>query len=132
MQDQSAQSLYLMSAVPKGTQSGYSRLMTEANKIKDLRRRRGLSEESLADAVGTGRSTIVKLQKGVLPITVEWAEKLAVALECKPWDILRDDKSEIDEALELMLRWRAVSKDGKASVLNVIRLIPPATTDPAA
>ena len=124
--------LNLTSALPKRTQSGYShRAMSDPNKLKELRKRRKLSEDKLAEAVGTGRSTIVKLQNGALPMTVEWAEKLAPALGCKPWDILRDDKSEADEALELMLRWRAVGENGKASVLNVIRLIPPAD-DPAA
>ncbi|PWC54253.1 helix-turn-helix transcriptional regulator [Azospirillum sp. A26] len=105
--------------------------MTEPNKLKELRKQRKLSEDRLAEIVGTGRSTIVKLQNGTLPITVEWAEKLASALGCKPWDMLRDDKSEAEEALELMLRWRAAGKDGKASVLNVMRLIPPEKPDPA-
>lgn len=48
--------------------------------LKDYRKAAGLSQDDLGQAVQSGRSTIVKLEKGALPITEAWAERLAPAL----------------------------------------------------
>lgn len=58
--------------------------------LKDARQRAGLSQEKLGLAVGSGRSTIVKLEKGDLPFTEEWAKRLAPALGLKPHQLLHD------------------------------------------
>lgn len=121
--------MYPMTDLPLRTHCGYIRAMGDPNKIRERRKACGLSEDGLAEAVGTGRSTIVKLQKGKLPLSVQWAEKLAVPLACHPWELLPDEKNEEFEAVELLLRWRAMGRDGKVSVLNVSRQIPPITVD---
>lgn len=64
----------------------YSRGMT--NRIKELRRLRGLTQDSLGKLVGTGRSQVVKLERGERRLTVEWMRRLARALECHPADLL--------------------------------------------
>lgn len=56
--------------------------------LKDARKRAGLSQEALGLAVRSGRSTIVKLEKGDLPFTEEWAKRLAPALGLKPHQLL--------------------------------------------
>lgn len=48
--------------------------------LKDARKRAGISQEALGLAVNSGRSTIVKLEMGVLPMTEAWAKKLAPVL----------------------------------------------------
>ncbi len=67
----------------------YSARMT--NRIKELRRRRGLTQDSLGKLVGTGRSQIVKLERGERRLTVEWMRRLARALECHPADLLSSE-----------------------------------------
>lgn len=52
--------------------------------LKDARKKAGLSQEALGAAVASGRSTIVKLEQGVLPLTEEWAKRLAPALKVRP------------------------------------------------
>jgi DNA-binding XRE family transcriptional regulator len=61
------------------------------NRIKELRRMRGLTQDGLGKLVGTGRSQIVKLERGERRLTVEWMRRLARALECHPSDLLEND-----------------------------------------
>lgn len=58
--------------------------------LKDARKRAGLSQEALGTAVGSGRSTIVKLERGDLPFTEEWAKRIAPAVGLKPHQLLYD------------------------------------------
>jgi len=60
------------------------------NRIKEIRKDRGLSQEQLADAVHTTKATISKLEKGDIQLTMEWMRKLARALECH-WAELGED-----------------------------------------
>lgn len=43
---------------------------------------------ALAEAAGTTGSTINKLEKGVMRLTTDWMEKIAVALEVQPAELL--------------------------------------------
>ena len=52
--------------------------------LRDARKRAGLSQEALGVAAQSGRSTIVKLETGSLPMTEEWAKRLAPHLGVKP------------------------------------------------
>ena len=57
--------------------------------LKDARKRAGLSQEALGLAADSGRSTIVKLEKGILPMSDAWAKRLAPHLGVRPdqlWD----------------------------------------------
>ena len=61
------------------------------NRIKELRRLRGLTQDGLGRLVGTGRSQIVKLERGERRLTVEWMRRLAKALDCHPADLLSNE-----------------------------------------
>ncbi len=63
------------------------------NRIKELRRLRGLTQDNLGKLVGTGRSQVVKLERGERRLTVEWMRRLARALECHPADLLVTEPS---------------------------------------
>ena len=58
--------------------------------LKDARKRAGLSQDALGQAARSGRSTIVKLERGDLPFTEDWAKRLAPALGIKPHQLLYD------------------------------------------
>lgn len=55
--------------------------------LRDARKKAGLSQEALGLKAGSGRSTIVKLEKGELPLTEAWAKRLAPFLHVRPSDI---------------------------------------------
>ena len=61
-----------------------------------MRRLRGLTQDGLGKRVGTGRSQIVKLERGERRLTVEWMRRLAQALECHPADLLANEPEGID------------------------------------
>jgi transcriptional regulator with XRE-family HTH domain len=64
--------------------------------IKTLREKRGLSRGQLGQMLTpqTPRQTIEKLEKGDIPLTVEWIEKIAVALEVDPASLVAGESGE--------------------------------------
>jgi len=55
--------------------------------LKEARRAAGLSQEKLGELVDSGRSTIVKLERGDLPLSEGWARRLAPVLGLKVNDL---------------------------------------------
>lgn len=58
------------------------------NPIRTHRAARGWSLQQLADAAGTSKSQIDKLEKGERRLTVDWMVRLARALGCDPRDLM--------------------------------------------
>lgn len=57
-------------------------------KIRDIRKRKGLTMQALADAVGTSQQQIDRLEKGHRKLTLDWLERLAQALGCSVLELL--------------------------------------------
>ncbi|MFG1226059.1 helix-turn-helix domain-containing protein [Xanthobacter wiegelii] len=51
-----------------------------ANNLKALRKQKGLSQQALAEMMGTTRSQYMKLEKGERRLSVQWIERAAEAL----------------------------------------------------
>lgn len=62
-----------------------------ANRIKKYRNRAGMTQQALADALGTGKSTVVKLERGERPLSQDWLSRMSAVLDCYPSDLLDDD-----------------------------------------
>ena len=60
-----------------------------ATTLKKLRERRKLTQQQLAEQVGTHRVTIAKLETGALRPGVDVLEALAKALKVKVTDLLK-------------------------------------------
>lgn len=58
------------------------------NRIREFRSARGWSLQNLAEAAGTSKSQIDKLEKGARRLTVDWMMRLAKPLGCDPRDLL--------------------------------------------
>ncbi len=58
--------------------------------IRTRRILKGLSQEQLGFSSDTHRTYIGALERGQKAITVEKLVKLAIALECTAWEILKD------------------------------------------
>jgi DNA-binding XRE family transcriptional regulator len=54
------------------------------NRVSELRKAKGLSQQMLATLVGTGKSQIVKLERGERRLDLAWIERLSRALEVPP------------------------------------------------
>lgn len=61
------------------------------NRIKDLRKEKGWSQQRLAEACGTSNQMIGYLERGDRGLTVEWMQKIASALEVDPAELLRQN-----------------------------------------
>lgn len=54
------------------------------NNIARYRKEAGLTQEGLAEAIGTTRSQLVKLERGERPINGDWLEKIGAACGVAP------------------------------------------------
>ena len=61
------------------------------NRLAELRRAKGLSQQTLAERVGTGKSQIVKLERGERRLDVRWIARLSEALEVPPQALLANE-----------------------------------------
>ena len=59
-----------------------------ANRLRELRKARGLTMEALAGLANTTASQINKLEKGDRRLTDEWMHRLAKALDCSAADLI--------------------------------------------
>src|SRR5262245_33684803 len=71
-----------------------------ASRIRELRDARGWSMADLAARMGTGASTINKLEKGRPQLTIAWLARLAAAFGIRPGDLLAEQPEELPAALE--------------------------------
>lgn len=60
------------------------------NRLKELRKARGLSQEALAERVGATKQQISKIERGVGAFTFHWAGRLATALDCYPSELMAE------------------------------------------
>jgi transcriptional regulator with XRE-family HTH domain len=60
------------------------------NRIKQLRKRRGLSQETIAERMGTIRGQVSKLESGTARLNDIWIDKLSKALACDPGELISD------------------------------------------
>jgi phage repressor protein C with HTH and peptisase S24 domain len=60
------------------------------NRIRTWRLKKDWSLQQLADACGTSRAQIDKLERGERRLTVDWMVRLAKALSCLPAELLPD------------------------------------------
>ncbi len=77
------------------------------NRIKELRKLRGLTLEALAERLNASNQHVSHLENGRRRLTVDWIERIAKALGCHPFELLDDRlavKSEREEALLELFR----------------------------
>lgn len=57
------------------------------NRLKEWRKHRSITQERLAEAVGTSHSTIQRIENGKIRLSDYWAMRLASALRCEPSEL---------------------------------------------
>lgn len=58
------------------------------NRIKELRKKKELTQEQLAQMLGVTQNAIYKLEAGESDLDMEWMEKISEALNVKPYELL--------------------------------------------
>lgn len=58
------------------------------NRISHFRKKAGISQEALGQALNSGRSTITKLERSEIPLNENWLARLSIVLKCTPTDLL--------------------------------------------
>ena len=58
------------------------------NRIREIREAAGLTQEELAEMVGTTATHIWRLEQGRTKLTADWMTRLAEALGCSPADLI--------------------------------------------
>lgn len=99
-------------------------LPTTDNRIREWRQKRGWSLQQLADAIGTSKSQVDKLEKGTRRLTVEWMVRLATPLDCDPRELMVSSSlaalkvaATSDKSLDLKAHIRAVPDFPKIGIL---------------
>ena len=60
------------------------------NRIKELRKARGLTLQQLAEQVGSSNQQISQLETGRRRLNLDWLERLSSALDCQPLELVDD------------------------------------------
>ena len=60
------------------------------NPIKPRRKSLKLTQQAVAEAIGTTKATIMKLEKGDMQLTESWMRRLAGPLKCRPEDLIAE------------------------------------------
>jgi phage repressor protein C with HTH and peptisase S24 domain len=60
------------------------------NRLSHVRKSAGFTQDGLAKALNTGRSTVTKLERSEIPMTDRWLDRLSKVLKCSASDILGD------------------------------------------
>lgn len=68
------------------------------NRIRPLREERGLTQDTLAERVGTTKMQISRLERGERRLTQGWMEKIGAALACPPAALLPGEGAAADAA----------------------------------
>lgn len=84
------------------------------NRIRDIRKARGLTQKQLADKIGANQSTVSKIEKGIANPTQQIMTRLADALDVEPIEFyeLSDLQDRTLDALARMdadQRWAALT-----------------------
>lgn len=90
------------------------------NRIRQLRKERGLTQRELAGMVNSSGQQICHLENGGRRLTVGWLEKLATALKCHPLELLTEQGlAKTDDEKKLLTLFRALGSTEQSMILEV-------------
>lgn len=96
--------------------------MNPANRVRELRKRAGLSQTQLATLAGISQPAISQIENDDRPLTIDWMRTIARILGCAPADLLSDDDNpdRLDpEERELVHNFRAAEPSQRTLIERV-------------
>jgi transcriptional regulator with XRE-family HTH domain len=103
------------------------------NRINELRRAAGLSQEALANLLGTSKMNVSRYETGKQDLTVEWMRRFAEALGCEAAELLSDSDNPMrlrPSERQLITRYRAASAERQDDLRRVAETLIPFTPMP--
>lgn len=89
------------------------------NRIKELRRAKGLTLQELAELVGSSNQQISQLETGRRRLNVDWLERLSKVFDCHPIEILDDGVLAQNEREKILLElFRGLSEEQQQAFLK--------------
>lgn len=98
-----------------------------ANYLRAWREFRKMSQDELADAVGTAKGVISLLENNKRPLSDKWLRKLAEALDTRPGHILDVDPNELDN--DIVDIWTRIPERDREQAARVLRTFTKTGTD---
>jgi len=86
--------------------------------LRDWRKARGLTQETLAALIGVDRTVISKVETEKLPYSQALLERAAAMLGCHPADLLTGPP---EDAETLSALWRAMPEDDRRKALAILK-----------
>ncbi len=102
---------------------------TTLKRLKDIRICKGLSQEHLARGLGVDRTTYIRKEQGLIPITTEEWLKIALTLDEEPayfFSSKEEGRSlvNVEEAERILLKlYRSLTPEEQQDMANSLRLM---------
>lgn len=103
------------------------------NRIREWRKARGMTLETVALAMGCSIPQVSQLERGATPLTLDWMIALARALNVEITDLLPADHAGgvlTPEERDLVQRYRAADHQQQAQLRAMADVIVPYTAEP--
>lgn len=89
------------------------------NNLRAWRKFRTMTQQELADAVGTTKSVISDLERGVVQLNDKWLRRLAPVLQTQPGHILDHDPADLDS--DIIDIWAHIDEADREQAARVLR-----------
>jgi transcriptional regulator with XRE-family HTH domain len=89
------------------------------NNLRAWRKFNRMTQQELADQVGTAKSVISDLERGVVQLSDKWLRKLAPVLKTQPGHILDYAPEDLDN--DIIDIWSHIDKDDRQQAARVLR-----------
>lgn len=100
---------------------------TPHNYLKAWREFRKMSQDTLAEKVGTAKGVISLLENGKRPLSDSWLRRLAEALDTRPGHIIDVDPNELDN--DIVDIWTRIPERDREQAARVLRTFTKTGTD---
>lgn len=87
--------------------------------LREWREHAKMTQEELADAIGTSKSTISDMERGRLQLSPKWLRKMAPVLKTQPGYILDHDPDDLDS--DVIDIWGKIDAEDREQAARVLR-----------
>lgn len=89
------------------------------NHLRAWRKFNRMTQQELADAVGTAKSVISDLERGVVQLSDKWLRRLAPVLKTQPGHLLDYDPDDLDS--DIIDIWAHIDTQDREQAVRVLR-----------
>ena len=89
------------------------------NNLRAWRKHNRMTQQELADALGTAKSVVSDLERGVVQLNDKWLRRLAPILKTQPGHILDHDPADLDN--DIIDIWAHIDQRDRDQAIRVLR-----------